>query len=105
MTGDTLDRGKKRGATNEIEGALENSLIITFDPPPNGTHLEGIGGASDSGSPAFYEENGKLYLIGVDSFGSGSPKQGTSSKYLTFSGYARISTRRNWILETMKSAA
>ena len=103
LTGDTGERGKLRGATNEIEGTLENSLIIIFDSPPYGTDLEGIGGAGDSGSPVFYEENGKLYLIGIDSFGSGDPKKGTSGKYLTFSGHARISTRRKWILDTIKA--
>lgn len=102
LTGDTGERGKLRGATNEIDGTLENSLIIIFDAPPYGTDLEGIGGSGDSGSPAFYEENGKLYLIGINSFNSGNAKAATVSKYLTLDGYARISTRRQWILETIK---
>ena len=103
LTGGTGERGKLRAATNQIEGALENSLLMVFDPPPFGTDLEGIGGAGDSGSPAFYEENGKLYLIGVGSFNSGDAQKGTASKYGTFDGYARISTRRKWILETIKT--
>lgn len=101
LTGSTGERGKLRGATNEIEGALENSLLLVFDAPPHGTDLEGINGAGDSGSPAIYEENGKLYIIGVSSFNSGSAER--ASMYWTFEGYARISTRRKWILETIKT--
>jgi hypothetical protein len=103
LTGATQNDGKRRGATNKIDGPLENSLIVIFDAPPFGTDLEGAGGANDSGSPAFYEENGKLYLLGVGSFGSGDKKAGTAGKYLTFDAYARISTRRRWILETIKA--
>jgi hypothetical protein len=103
LTGATGERGKLRGATNEIEGALENSLLLVFDAPPHGTDLEGINGAGDSGSPAIYEENGKLYIMGVSSFNSGDEKKGTASKYWTFEGYARISTRRQWILDTIRT--
>jgi Trypsin len=103
LTGITGDRGKLRGATNEIEGALENSLLLVFDAPPLGTELEGINGPGDSGSPALYEENGKLYIMGVSSFNSGSVEKGTASKYWTFEGYARISTRRQWILDVIKA--
>lgn len=103
LTGVTGNKGKLRGATNRIEGALENSLLLVFDAPPLGTDLEGISGAGDSGSPALYEENGKLYIMGVGSFNSGDPKEGTVGKYGTFEGYARISTRRAWILDTMKA--
>jgi hypothetical protein len=103
LTGATGDDRKRRGATNKIDGSLENSLIVIFDAPPFGTDLEGAGGANDSGSPAFYEENGKLYLLGVGSFGSGDRKAGTAGKYLTFDAYARVSTRRRWILDTMKA--
>lgn len=103
LTGQTAERGKRRGATNQIEGALENSLLLVFDAPPFATDLEGIGGDGDSGSPALYEENGKLFIIGVNSFNSGDSKRGTVGKYMTFDGYARISTRRNWILQTIKA--
>ncbi|MBX7172433.1 MAG: trypsin-like serine protease [Pyrinomonadaceae bacterium] len=103
LTGETSEKGKRRGATNEIDGTLENSLILTFDAPPFGTDLEGIGGSGDSGSPAFHEENGKLYLIGINSFNSGNSKAATVGKYLTFDGYARVSTRRKWILENIKN--
>lgn len=105
LTGMTGERGKLRGATNEIEGALENSLLLVFDAPPLGTDLEGISGAGDSGSPALYEENGKLYVIGVSSFNSGDVQKGTAGKYWTFEGFARVSTRRQWILNTIRSDA
>jgi hypothetical protein len=103
LTGIGSERGKRRGATNQIEGALENSLLLVFDAPPLGTDLEGISGPGDSGSPALYEENGKLYLMGVSSFNSGDREKGTAGKYWTFEGFARISTRRQWILETIKA--
>ena len=102
LTGANEDRGTLRGATNEIDGALENSLLIIFDAPPYGTELEGITGPGDSGSAAFIEKDGKSYIVGVASFNSGDPDKGTSSKYQTFTAYARISTRRDWILNTIK---
>jgi hypothetical protein len=102
LKGSSEDRGTLRGATNEIDGALENSLLVIFDAPPFGTDLEGITGAGDSGGPAFIEKDGKTYIAGVSSFNSGDPDKGTSSKYMTFSAYARISTRRDWILNTIK---
>ena len=103
LTGATQNDGKRRGATNKIDGSLENSLIVIFDAPPFGTDLEGAGGSNDSGTPAFYEENGKLYLLGVGSFGSGDRKAGTAGKYLTFDAFARVSTRRQWILDVIKT--
>jgi hypothetical protein len=102
LTGASEDRGTLRGATNEIDGALENSLLVIFDAPPFGTELEGITGPGDSGSPAFIEKDGKSYIVGVASFNSGDPDKGTSSKYQTFTAYARISTRRDWVLNTIK---
>jgi hypothetical protein len=101
LTGDTLERGQVRGATNKIEGALENSLLVVFDAPPRGTELEGDGGGGDSGSAALLERDGKVYLAGVSSFNSGDQAEGTAAHYATFSGFARISTRRQWIIETL----
>src|SRR5262249_30100112 len=72
LTGQTMPKGHTlRGATNRIEAALENSILMTFDAPPGGTNLEGIPGSGDSGGPALFEQDGKLYLLGVDSFNSG----------------------------------
>lgn len=102
LNGSSEDRGTLRGATNEIDGALENSLLVIFDAPPFGTELEGITGPGDSGGPAFIERQGKTYIAGVASFNSGDAEKGTSSKYQTFTAYARISTRRDWILNTIK---
>jgi hypothetical protein len=102
LTGASEERGTLRGATNEIDGALENSLLVIFDAPPFGTELEGITGAGDSGSPAIIEKEGIAYVAGVSSFNSGDPEKGTSSKYQTFSAFARVSTRRDWILNTMR---
>jgi hypothetical protein len=88
-------------ATNRIEAAFENSLAITFDAPPGGTEMEGIGGPGDSGGPAFYEEGGKLYLLAVSNFNSGDVADNTEGKYHTLDGMCRISTKRKWILDTI----
>jgi hypothetical protein len=101
LTGDIKERGQVRGATNKVEGALENSLLLVFDEPPRGTDLEGAGAAGDSGSAALLERDGRVYLVGVSSFNSGDRKEGTSAKYGTFEGFARVSTRRKWILQTI----
>lgn len=100
LTGPTGEKVKvPLGATNRIEAHFENSLVITFDLPPGGTELEGIGGAGDSGGPALLEKNNDVYLLGVASFNNGD--ETTTGRYGTFAGYARISTRRQWILNTM----
>jgi hypothetical protein len=103
-TGDGLrgpngERGKPFGAMNKVEAVFENSLIFTFDAPPAGLDLEGIPGPGDSGCPALLEDHGKLYVLGVASFNSGS--KGTASRYGTVDGFARVSTLRKWIVETM----
>jgi hypothetical protein len=100
LTGPVGEKSKvRRGATNRIDADFENSLMMLFDAPPGGTELEGIGGGGDSGSPALLEEGGKLYTVGVSSFNSGVA--GTSGRYWTFEGYARVSTRRKWIMDTI----
>lgn len=88
-------------ATNRVEAVFENSLAVTFDAPPGGTELEGIGGPGDSGGPAFYEQDGKLYLLAVSNFNSGDFADNTVGRYHTLDGMCRISTKRKWILDTI----
>ncbi len=100
LTGPVGEKMKvAHAATNRIEAVFEHSLVLTFDAPPGGTELEGIGGPGDSGGPMFYEEGGKLYLIGVSSFNSGDPADKTNGRYHTLDGMCRISTKHKWIQE------
>jgi hypothetical protein len=101
LTGTTGERGKIYGANNKVEAVFEHSLIFTFDPPPAGLDLEGIPGPGDSGCPALFEENGKLYTLGVGSFNSGNDEDHTASRYATVDGFARVSAHRKWILDTI----
>lgn len=101
LTGPVIERGKRRAATNRIEGALENSLLTVFDAPPRGTDLEGSTGPGDSGGALMITSGASPQLAGVDSFNGGSVDEGTASRYGVFNAFARISTRRQWILDTM----
>jgi hypothetical protein len=101
LTGGTGERGQLLGAMNMVEAAFEHSLVFTFDPPPGGLELEGLPGPGDSGCPALLEENGKVFLVGVGSFNSGSDE--TASRYGTLDGFARVSAHRQWITETIDS--
>ena len=103
-TGPTIERGVLRGATTIIEGALENSLLSWFDAPPEGTELEGATGPGDSGSGAFIRDDRGTWLVAVCSFTAGSEAPPPRRHYGSFSGLARISTRRDWITETITSA-
>lgn len=92
----TMDR-KVRGATNRVDRAEGDWLYFTFDRPgsANVTDLEGISGPGDSGGPAFWQQDGTLFTLGVSSFGrKGENGAGT---YGALEGYVRVSTQRAWI--------
>lgn len=91
---------KVRGATNRIDRIDPTSIIFKFETPPDGTDLEGLAGPGDSGGPALLEEDGKLHLLGVGCF-SDAPTQEAAGRYGTSDHYARVSTRRSWILGTI----
>ncbi|HJQ41133.1 MAG TPA: S41 family peptidase [Thermoanaerobaculia bacterium] len=102
LTGPVIERGQRRGATNRIEGALENSLLTAFDAPPGGTDLEGTTGPGDSGSALLLPDGDGVALAGICSFSfARGAADGTQRFYGTISGFARVSTRRQWILDTM----
>ncbi len=95
MTGPRVMDRKKRGATNKIESADERWLYFTFDDPATATDLEGISGPGDSGGPALLEKDGKLYTLGVSSWGRrGANGRGT---YGAREGYTRVSQYSEWI--------
>lgn len=92
-----------RAATNTVDNVEATWLIFDFDAPGSEgvTEFEGISGPGDSGGPAFYEENNKLYVIGVSSFQRGQEKFGRGHYGVT-EYYARVSNYRSWIAEVLK---
>ena len=88
---------KRRAATNVIDDAGPKRIFMTFDAPPSGSTLEGVGAPGDSGGPAFVEPNGRLFLAGVSS-ASMNGKPGT---YGVVDVYTRISSYADWIERTI----
>ncbi len=91
--------GKRRAVTNEINDAGPRRVFMTFDAPPSGSALEGVGAPGDSGGPAFIELTGRLLLVGVSS-ASMNGKPGT---YGVVDVYTRISSYVDWIEKTIAS--
>jgi hypothetical protein len=89
--------GKRRAVTNVIDDAGPKRLFMTFDAPPSGSPLEGVGAPGDSGGPAFIETEGRLVLAGVSS-ASMNGKPGT---YGVVDVYTRISSYADWIERTL----
>lgn len=89
--------GKRRAVTNEIDNAGPKRVFMTFDAPPAGSTLEGVGAPGDSGGPAFIEADGRLLLVGVSS-ASMNGKPGT---YGVVDVYTRISSYVDWIERTI----
>ncbi len=97
-TGDNRERrddDKKRGATNRIEGVNNRHIVFRFDAPPEGTDLEGIPAAGDSGGPALLSVNGVDLVTGVSS--AGEPGPGGPGTYGALDYFTRVSTHTEWI--------
>lgn len=93
--------GQWRAATNIVAEAPGNWLRFSFDAPPDGTELEGISGPGDSGGPALLERDGRVHIIGVGSY---NQSRGVGEcRYGSQEFYARISTAREWIEQTMRN--
>jgi len=91
---------RRRAVTNVVDDAGPLRIFMTFDAPPAGTTLEGVGGPGDSGGPAFIDEGGRLFLAGVSS----ASMNGKPGKYGVVDVYTRISSYVPWIEATMRGA-
>ena len=100
LTGLTSDKTILRAATNIVTETSSSHISFVFNLPVNALALEGISGPHDSGGPAFIEKQGKLYIAGVSSWQS---NQGIEGVYGAVEHYARVSTQRHWINQTIKN--
>lgn len=85
--------GKRRAVTNAIDDVGPKRVFMTFDAPPSGSALEGVGAPGDSGGPAFIELNGRLLLVGVSS----ASMNGKPGSYGVVDVYTRVSSYADWI--------
>jgi hypothetical protein len=88
-----------RAAQNTITKTSQSQISFVFNNPESALELEGISGPHDSGGPAFIEKQGKLYIAGVSSWQSNKGKEGV---YGVGEHYARVSTLRQWIENTIQ---
>ena len=95
-----------RAATNRIDAVTDNDLHFRFDAPgeDHATELEGISGPGDSGSAAFQEIDGKLYVIGVSSWQDTRPTKRVQGVYGVIEHYVRVAPHYGWLMRTMRSA-
>jgi hypothetical protein len=89
--------GKRRAVTNVIDDAGPKRVFMTFDAPPAGSALEGVGAPGDSGGPAFIEVDGRLFLVGVSS----ASMNGRPGAYGVVDVYTRVSAYADWIERTI----
>ena len=89
------DDDKKRGATNRVERLTDTQLVFLFHAPPDGTDLEGIPGAGDSGGPAFLMRGGVPLVAGVSS--AGEPGNDGPGTYGALDYFTRVSTHAAWV--------
>ncbi|MGV3618891.1 MAG: S1 family peptidase [Fimbriimonas sp.] len=93
--------GAWRAAQNTITEVDDRFIAFDFDRPPAGDDLEGISGPGDSGGPAFLEEKGNLYILGVSS-GNSAPRGQGHCTYGSQERYGRISNHVDWLRATMR---
>ena len=94
-----------RGATNRIEKTNDFWLYFNFDSPdsPGVTDLEGTPGAGDSGTPAYLNVGGKLYVAGIGSRSLDTNKNGIEPDYGDTDLYTRVSSYSEWIISIINA--
>jgi hypothetical protein len=75
-------------------------MRFTFNKPPQGDTLEGIGGPGDEGGPAIFERGDSLIVIGVYSHNANDSK----GKYGTQAYYARVSSELEWLRKQISAS-
>ena len=89
-----------RRVTNRIDSADDRWLRLRFDPPPDCTALEGVGGEGDSGGPALLRDGGRLTLAGVSSW---QDHDGPLGAYGCVEHYVRVAPHVSWIRAVIAS--
>jgi len=95
-----IDDQKTRAAKNKVDSVNERQIVFTFDEGKSALPTEGISGPGDSGGPALIKLGNKLFVMGVSNSNSKNPGDG-HCMYGTREFYARVSTKREWILSVM----
>ena len=97
----TRSDNRRRAVTNIVSDAGPRRIFMKFDPPPAGTPNEGVGGPGDSGGPALWEHDGKIFLVGVSS----ASMDGKPGQYGVVDVYTRVSSYIAWIESTMNGSS
>jgi len=91
--------GNRRAVTNVVDDAGPRRIFMKFDEPPKGSEFEGVGGPGDSGGPALFLDDGKIFLMGVSS----ASMNGKPGAYGVTDVYVRVSSYISWIKKTIKT--
>lgn len=102
QTGAQGASGTIRQAHNRVEGLMREHLVFHFDAGEDALPLEGISGPGDSGGPAYLEQDGTLYVIGVSAFQDTGESE-IEGVYGVREFYTRVSHYRDWIESVMGS--
>lgn len=102
IAGQTIDNAANNGvlrkAYNTVQRADGALLQFVFHQGGEALPLEGIGGGGDSGGPAYIQQEGEFWVLGVSSRGEfGS----TIGKYGNREYYSRVSYFTDWIDRVM----
>lgn len=92
-TGGQPGKRVMRAAHNRVDSAWTGWLRFTFNKPPSGDTLEGIGAKGDEGGPAVRYHGDSLMVLGVHSHSTGA----TNGRYGTQAYYTRISDELEWL--------
>ena len=91
--------GNRRAVTNVVDDAGPLRIFMKFDEPPKGSEFEGVGGPGDSGGPALFLNDSKIFLMGVSS----ASMNGKPGAYGVTDVYVRVSSYISWIKKSTKT--